>query len=604
MDRDIPIVASAAYRDQLARAEAALAALDAGFGRLGLIRLGVFLAGVAAAIGAVLTRQTVLVVAVGAAAIGFLGLVVWHERIARRREWAARSVGYYDRGLARLEHRWMEGGDDGSRFQDVGHLYAVDLELFGRGSLFHYLSTARTETGAATLASWLTAPADRLTIVARQAAVAELARRLELRHDLAVVGGEVRTAVDSVALKRWLESGADGLPAWTAPVAASLGALNLVATISALAGWVPGWMVLPGYLVSLIVAGSLKPRVQRILREAGRPARELKVLAALVARVSQERFQAEVLGRMMEQLAGQTSGAVREIRRLELLVDLVDARGNQLFLPVASLLVLGTQLAAGIQRWRRRLGLAAGDWIAAMGQLEALASLATAAFEHPTDAFPEIGAPGAPLEATGLAHPLLPVAQAVRNDFSLGDPVRLAMVSGSNMSGKSTLLKAIGANLVIGYAGGVVRATRMTTGQWTIGASMVLRDSLLEGRSRFYAEVLRLQQIVVAAGGAVPVLFLLDELLSGTNSHDRAIGARGILEAIVSRGAVGIVTTHDLALTEIAAGLGSRGANWHLEDTLVDGQLHFDYRLRPGVVRRSNALELMKAVGLLQDVKE
>jgi len=258
----------------------------------------------------------------------------------------------------------------------------------------------------------------------------------------------------------------------------------------------------------------------------------------------------------------------------------------------------GTQLAAAVERWRLRSAPAASGWLEAIGRLEALASLATLAFEHPDDAVPEVGEPAAPLVAEAIAHPLLPLDRAVRNDVALGDPIRLLVVSGSNMSGKSTLLKAIGANLVLAYAGGPVRARSLAVGRWAIGASLVLRDSLLEGRSRFYAEVLRLRDIVAVARAGRPVLFLLDELLSGTNSHDRAIGARGILTGLLAHGAIGVITTHDLALTEIAAAIGAKGANRHLEDTLVNGTLEFDYRLKPGVVERSNALELMKAVGL------
>jgi DNA mismatch repair ATPase MutS len=220
------------------------------------------------------------------------------------------------------------------------------------------------------------------------------------------------------------------------------------------------------------------------------------------------------------------------------------------------------------------------------------------AFENPADTFPEMATDGALVDATGLAHPLLPHGRAVRNDLALGAPLRLVMLSGSNMSGKSTFLKAVGTNVVLALAGAPTRTTRFRIGPVSLGASLVLRESLLEGRSRFYAEVLRLKAIVARAEAGDPVLFLLDEMLSGTNSHDRAIGARGILEGLIARGAIGIVTTHDLALTEIVKSMGSKALNCHLEDELIDGQLHFDYRIKPGVVQRSNALELMRSIGL------
>jgi DNA mismatch repair ATPase MutS len=172
------------------------------------------------------------------------------------------------------------------------------------------------------------------------------------------------------------------------------------------------------------------------------------------------------------------------------------------------------------------------------------------------------------------------------------------IVSGSNMSGKSTLLRAVGTNVVLALAGGAVRAAAMRLSPLAIGATIRIEDSLQEGHSRFYTEILRIRAIVEQTSGRVPVLFLLDEVLHGTNSHDRRIGAGAIVRALVERGAIGLVTTHDLALTELATTMGGAAANVHFEDRIEDGRMVFDYRMRPGVVERSNALELMRAVGL------
>jgi DNA mismatch repair ATPase MutS len=193
---------------------------------------------------------------------------------------------------------------------------------------------------------------------------------------------------------------------------------------------------------------------------------------------------------------------------------------------------------------------------------------------------------------------LLLEREAVNNDVSLSDGLRLLIVSGSNMSGKSTLLRTVGTNAVLAQAGGAVRAARLRLSPLRIGASIGLGDSLREGASRFYAEITRLRAIVDATAVGPPVLFLIDELLHGTNSHDRRIGAEALLRGLVERGAVGLVTTHDLALTHVADLLAPRAANVHFEDHLEGGRMRFDYRLRPGVVAKSNALELMRSVGL------
>jgi DNA mismatch repair ATPase MutS len=230
--------------------------------------------------------------------------------------------------------------------------------------------------------------------------------------------------------------------------------------------------------------------------------------------------------------------------------------------------------------------------------MEALASLAGYCYEHPRSTFPEFTTASPFFEAEGLGHPLLADDRVVPNETYLGDDLRVLVVSGSNMSGKSTLLRTIGINAVLAQAGAPVCARRLRLSSLTVGASIRIEDSLQEGTSRFYAEVSRLSRIMAKSSTNPPVLFLIDEFLNGTNSHDRLIGAEAIARGLVDRGAIGLITTHDLALTHIATALGSRGANVHFRDYLQDGRMHFDYRLRPGVVQHSNALELMRSVGL------
>ncbi len=586
------------YRREQELAEAALADLERRFSRVATVRALVFVAAIGLAIWTVVERGGAPLVGLGVLALLFLGLIVSHERVARARSRAQASVKYYERGLARLESRWLEGGDPGDRYRDDQHLYSADLELFGRGSLFHLISTARTETGAGTLARWLRTPAESPTIVARQAAVRELTPNRQLRHDLAIVGQEASAALDSAALRAWASAAGPRIPAWTPIAAAALSLINLVLVSAALADRVRGIYPAISLFLSLVVALSVRPAVKAVLAGADRPARELGLLAVLLSRLKGERFSSPLLAALALVWSGSAESAPALVRRLERLIDLVDTRRNQFFLPISGVLIAGTQLGLAIERWRISHGRAVVGWLDAIGEVEALVALATQAFEHPEDRFPEIRAVGSPIEASSFAHPLLPESRAVRNDLRLGGECRLIVVSGSNMSGKSTLLKALGTNLVLAFAGAPVRAGRLVTGPLALGASLVLRDSLLEGRSRFFAEVLRLKAIAELAESGTPVLFLLDELLSGTNSHDRAIGARGVLEGLLARNAIGIITTHDLALTEIATAQGGRAANWHFDDELVNGELVFDYRLKPGVVTRSNALELMRMVGL------
>jgi DNA mismatch repair ATPase MutS len=252
-----------------------------------------------------------------------------------------------------------------------------------------------------------------------------------------------------------------------------------------------------------------------------------------------------------------------------------------------------------IEAWRIQYGPHISDWIAAVGEFEALGSLAAFAYERPDAVFPQLLDTAQPTyQATAIAHPLIAAKEAVANDVALGGETPLWIISGSNMSGKSTLLRAVGTSVVMAWAGAPVVARELKLSRLRIGASLRANDSLADHRSRFYAEIRKLKDIVDAAGAKQQVLFLLDELLSGTNSHDRRIGAEALIKGLLERGAIGLATTHDLALAEIAEGLGGRAKNVHFEDQFESGKIAWDYHLRPGVVTRGNALELMRAVGL------
>jgi DNA mismatch repair ATPase MutS len=250
------------------------------------------------------------------------------------------------------------------------------------------------------------------------------------------------------------------------------------------------------------------------------------------------------------------------------------------------------------ERWRRSHGTAVRSWIDVAGRFEALVSLAAYSYEHADDPFPEFVDGPASFQAADLGHPLIPAAHCVRNDVDICGTTRGLLVSGSNMSGKSTLLRAIGINTVLAMAGAPVRARHLQLTPLQIGASIRINDSLHEGSSRFYAEITRLRQIYELAAQSPALLYLLDELLQGTNSKDRRIGAEGILRALVERGAIGLISTHDLALTEIS-GLGPGSLrNVHFQDELQEGRMKFDFKLRDGVVTRSNGIELMRSIGL------
>jgi hypothetical protein len=565
------------------------------------LRLIVFIAGLLLAWG-VLGLGRVgpawLAVPIGAFAV----LLVLHARAAESRRRAERAVEFYQKGIARVEDRWAGSGEPGSRFLDVDHPYAADLDLFGRGSLFERLCTARTRAGEDALAAWLLAPAPAGEIVARQEAVAELRDRLDLREELELLGADVRTAVDPDALSAW----GRGRQVLSGPLVPLIAVLLAAATVGALLAWdalgVGPTPFLALAAAELFFSWRLSGRVHQVLAPLDRRSQELFVLAHLLERLEREPFRAAALRRLVSELGTDGDEASRRIARLARLLHWLDAQKNQLFLPIAAICLWSVQFAVRIDARRGRSGPAIARWLAAVGDFEALCALAAYAYENPDDPFPAIEEAGACFEAEGLGHPLLPVRTCVRNDVRLGGEVRALVVSGSNMSGKSTLLRAVGINTVLALAGGPVRSRTLRVSPLAIGATLRIQDSLQSGRSRFFAEITRLRQLVDLSRGPLPLLFLLDEILHGTNSHDRRVGGESVLRGLIERGAIGLVTTHDLALAEIVAPLGSRAVNVHFEDHFEHGTLHFDYRMRPGVVRKSNALALMRAVGL--DVAE
>ncbi len=562
---------------------------------IGNLRLVVFVAGLASVWASLSHHRYLPLWSPLVFLAGFFALVLWHERVIAAHRTAVKTAAIYERGLARMEDRWQGTGATGERFRVEDHVFADDLDLFGPASLFQLLSTARTPIGEATLARWLTMPSEVAEVVARQAAVRELRDNLDLREDLAVRGTDLVTPKDTSALFDWAEA---------PPVPVSLGfrVAAFVLMVFAVAATVVGFAAdiwTPLVVVVAIEAAlgwTWRKRVEAIVEPVSGAAADLALAAELLARVEQEKFEAP---RLRSLAAGLVAGAnlpSRAMKRLKALVNWADSRHNMLVRFLDTPLMYSLQVSFAVERWRQKHGNSVRRWLQAVGEIEALESLAAYSYEHPDDPFPEFVDRPAPLfSGEELGHPLLPAKSCVRNSVTLGENVQVLLVSGSNMSGKSTFLRTIGINAVLALAGCAVRAKALRLTPLKLGASIRVTDSLQAGRSGFYAEITRLRQIMDLTAKDRRVLFLADEMLHGTNSHDRRIGAEGLIRALVERGAIGVVTTHDLALTAVADG---RVHNAHFQDELRDGRMVFDYCLQEGVVTKSNALDLMRSVGL------
>ena len=527
--------------------------------------------------------------------MAFIGLVMYHRRVRGWQARAQRAVEFYRTGLERIRDRWHGSGPVGGQFDVQHHIYAADLDLFGKDSLSQMLCAARTQMGENTLAQWLLAPADSAAIRERHSSIADLRDRLDWREELAVQGDSSRIELRCDRVIDWAQS-PNRLDRpwirWTAPL------LALLAVAAALVWAIAGlrFPLLAVLLVELALTYLLRDPVRTATTAVETAYEDLKGLSLLLNRIETERFEAAPLRALVLRLSSHSIGASAAFSRLATIVNFIESRRNPFLQPFMLPLMYPLQAALAAERWRAAHGNAIRAWLDVLGEIEALVSLARYSYEHPEYPFPEFIEGAAAFQADELGHPLIPAAARVCNDVDLSGSTRVLLVSGSNMSGKSTLLRAVGINTVLAMAGAPVCAKRLQLTPLQIGASIRVNDSLHEGSSRFYAEITRLRQLFEPA--ALPLLYLLDELLQGTNSSDRRIGAQGVIRALLERGAIGLVSTHDLALTEIA-GLDAHAlVNVHFEDEFIDGKLKFDFKLRNGIITKSNGIELMRSIGL------
>lgn len=535
-------------------------------------------------------------------AVAVVFLSIFAVLVARYRQAVAEAdaqqamVNYYQRGIARLEDRWSELSKEPLHNPaDSHHPYSADLDLFGSGSLYELLTLGWTPMGRNTLSNWLLHPADRATALERQLAVKELAPQSDQREAVCIRAVGL-AELEEDRLRTWVSEKPPTWEVWERWGTDVVVVANAVCLAGWFAGFLPGLVALASVLIMMLWASRLSTKTSAALRGLERQSDRLQTLATLLHFVEQQSFTSPLLSQLQNELNTdeKASSAIAELSQL---AERLDWPRNAFFIPIALLLLWWTRLAFRVADWRTRHGEHVQRWLDSLGQYEALQSFANLSFERPHYIFPEIVAEGRSLQATQIGHPLLPTDKCRCNDVTLGKEPQLLLISGSNMSGKSTLLRTVGINVVLALAGAPVKASTMRLTELYPGATLRVQDSLQSGISRFYAEILRLRQLLDLAQEK-PLLFLVDEVLSGTNSAERRQGAAGILEALLERNAIGLATTHDLALTEIAETWKPRAINKHFADTWKDEKISFDYQLRPGVVSHGNALALMRAVGL------
>jgi len=526
-----------------------------------------------------------------------VGLAPAQLRVRKASQRAMRLLDVYERGIARVDGSKPQSGHTGEAFHEDGHLYERDLNILGPDSIFGMLATTRTAVGQRALAQLLLHGADVETVRARQAAVRELAPVLDLRERVALLGRSAFEELPAESFDHWLDTPRGGLAVWMRWVLIAL-TLGWMALVVAALLHRADYDTLPrnvGALLALQGAFALwlRPRVMAEMEGSQRLAGQTNILRDGLKLVQEQTFSAELLRRLQKDAVGEE----RALKSLSGSLMLVEQRAKEWYYAPALLLAVGSHAAISLEAWKRQHGEAMRKWVRTWAEFEALLALGTYAAEHQENVYPEIVEGGATFVAEGLAHPLLAASVAVRNDVRLDSATRFLLISGSNMAGKSTLLRAVGCNAVLALAGAPVCARGAKMSALRVGASLALVDSLAEGKSKFLAEVERLRDIVALAGSGA-CLFLIDEIFSGTNSADRRAAAEAVLRALIRAGAVGALSTHDLALAELAEVPELGGLNVHMASPVEDDPLAFDYLLKPGVNRTTNALAIVRMLGL------
>ena len=596
---DSPLEAHSRRRDESARE---VSALESRAGVISLGRLASFLGAAVTLAAGGSTASMRLLGGAGLLAAVFVGLVVAHARSSAQRDRARIRVEVHERHVKRLDGRFRELAAPTHAALGADHAYALDLDLAGPSSLLQRIDVTHTRGGLDTLAGWLAAPSARDEILGRQAAVAELARKPELCEQLeaaALWRSDARLDPEGF-LDFTRRRGLFDRSPWLRVVIFALPAITLSLVGAAAAHLVPPIVALVAVVAQSSFAIALRGASTAVLDLASARSGFGEAFGGMFSVAEQARFEAPHLRRIVERLGPTDARPSRAMRRLDRWLGLAELRTQVLlWIPVNFLLLWDLHCVLGLERWNRELGRNASGWFDAIAELEALSSLATLAHGA---TFAEITDAGSPFVAEELAHPLLHPAKRVANDVRLRGPGTALVVTGSNMAGKSTLLRAVGVNVVLALAGGPASARVLRLPPVRLRASMRAIDDLGEGASYFFAELRKLEKVVADADASPPVFFLLDELLRGTNAHARHVGARAVLLHLLARHGTGLVATHDVALARLGDERPDAIQNAHFTDVVEQGEMKFDYRLRDGVVRTSNALRLLRAAGI--DVAE
>jgi ABC-type multidrug transport system fused ATPase/permease subunit len=573
--------------------------------RLSNVRLALFIAGCALTIFLYLTQSSSLGLGMLLfIVVSFAALVFWHQALRTKHNYIEMLHDIYDQALKRIAGEWKSFPDTGEDFKDPAHPYSEDLDLFGPSSLFQWINTAKTYRGREKLKEWLTEPPiEGSSIQKKQEAIKELATNLAWRHRfLAEAGTTKRKLTSPTRIIEWAKTyDAIYLRPGIVILARALPIITLTfLLLYFLTSRVSFWYPLAGFLIQTIVLFAGKQR-GKALEAVYAYKDSIKIYEKMLERFEKRNFKSDYLQDLKKGLYNRDGkAAFEQIRKLSGLAELISNRGNAMFLVINIFTLWDIQCMIALEAWKEKSGRSLGRWVDTVAELEGLASLAIIHFDHPEWALPEIVSENSGIVAVNMGHPLL--ANSTFNDLSIDKHSSILLITGSNMSGKSTLLRTLGINLVLAYAGAPVCTQRFSCSMLRIYTCMRVSDNLGENISSFYAELLRIKEIVSATKTERKIFFLLDEIFKGTNSQDRHAGAKVLIRQLSKAGAMGMVSTHDLELGDLERESERRIRNYHFREFYKNDEIHFDYKLRPGISTTRNAMYLIKMAGI--DVDE
>lgn len=532
---------------------------------------------------------------------GFIAVVKWNEKVNEEKEYLELKKAINEAEILRLDGK-LDGFDEGNEFDGREHPYSSDLDLFGRHSLYQLINRASTLYGRETVANWLKNAAGSKVVNQRQQAAAELDGNIEWRQEFQATGMRSKHPGDRLeSLKAWMEEA----PQLTKrPVFRFLPIVLPIITLSAI---VLSGMELLHWLIPLLlfmghitINRTIKKYGEEVFGGIHRRAKFLKAFAVLIQQIGELEAESPFILEQKEKLERVGTPAHEEIASLGKILTRLELRLNGLPYYIMNHLFFWDIIhISQLERWKSRHGTQILDWFLVIGEMEAISSLAALRHAFPEWKNPEVVDAEVAMEGKALGHPLLPADARVHNPISLGGPGAIWLITGSNMSGKSTFLRTVGINAVLALSGAVVNAESLRIGKLQIATSMRTLDSLEENTSSFFAELKRLRMVIDLVESGKPVLFLLDEILKGTNSKDRHAGARALIKQLHSGGGAGLVSTHDLELADLEGSMQGDLKNFSFNcEVTPSGDLNFDYTLTPGLCKSMNATALMQTMGI------